>query len=189
MTSRSATACAQRLSASQVATRIVQVHLRVVQKWCSTPFGITGCYALELAGNHHAVLLVLNAFRHHRLLRDEIRLLLPAVVYVLNAFRHHRLLRCAGAAGHFLWHVLNAFRHHRLLRDKRRHSSTFWIWCSTPFGITGCYAYDERNAKPTGRVLNAFRHHRLLRRGHPSDRNRGGVVLNAFRHHRLLRWS
>ena len=36
--------------------------------------------------------------------------------------------------------------------------------CSTPFGITGCYAQAQSATRPAGQaVLNAFRHHRVLR--------------------------
>ena len=40
---------------------------------CSTPFGITGCYADGLF-DQRLLFVVLNAFRHHRVLRD---ILLP----------------------------------------------------------------------------------------------------------------
>ena len=60
---------------------------------------------------------------------------------MLNAFRHHRVLRSVGIHKHRTENrVLNAFRHHRVLRPG-------WQWpdvnlpeCSTPFGIIGCYA-------------------------------------------------
>ena len=112
-----------------------------------------------------------------------------------------------------LGHVLNAFRHHRVLRPQPKVSQIGWDTCSTPFGITGCYAEIQTNAltlviscsTPFGitgcyapghrarsrlpNVLNAFRHHRVLRRHYKRGNGRtcGWVVLNAFRHHRVLR--
>ena len=123
---------------------------RVIKYKCSTPFGITGCYAGSRCGSFTGPFLVLNAFRHHRVLRIP-----PAQRLSASQGAHHvpsaqrlsasqgatRGSRCGSFTGPFL--VLNAFRHHRVLRPEGR-----WVvnhihvghWCSTPFGITGCYA-------------------------------------------------
>ena len=87
----SAALCAQRLSASQGATHIGRV-LKPDRCVCSTPFGITGCYALLFA-IEVTTLCVLNAFRHHRVLRGPGAGSGPSRRQVLNAFRHHRVLR------------------------------------------------------------------------------------------------
>ena len=84
---------------------------------------------------------------------------------MLNAFRHHRVLRnpptCSPntTAG-----VLNAFRHHRVLRIDPLLVFEEEFVCSTPFGIIGCYAANlQARLEDFGSVLNAFRHHRVLR--------------------------
>ena len=40
--------------------------------------------------------------------------------------------------------LLNAFRHHRMLRVASAHSILVLSACSTPFGITGCYATESK---------------------------------------------
>ena len=229
---------AQRLSASQGVTRKDSRNPPPALVMCSTPFGITGCYANRVfwvsespsraqrlsasqgvtqfvddavfvrlivlnAFRHHRVLRratvmaskilssVLNAFRHHRVLRHPIEDEDGNQVYVLNAFRHHRVLRERETrASQQIEKVLNAFRHHRVVTPGRRSwRRKFCRACSTPFGITGCYAIRSRTRTETrftcstpfgitgcyarrtrcdihsrSRVLNAFRHHRVLRR-------------------------
>ena len=84
---------AQRLSASQGATLAqAEAHYANVEE-CSTPFGITGCYAPLPPVSCRQLDPVLNAFRHHRVLR-KVPLVAPLlIIRVLNAFRHHRVLR------------------------------------------------------------------------------------------------
>ena len=85
---------------------------------------------------------------------------------MLNAFRHHRLLRCNRKPPHLSGVVLNAFRHHRLLRMivERIAWGEPKLKCSTPFGITDyCASTSASRTILIVSVLNAFRHHRLLR--------------------------
>ena len=92
---------------------------------CSTPFGIIGCYA-QVAGQRQGIgSLVLNAFRHHRVLRG----LLPGLV-VGDAVcsTPFGIIGCyARDAGDLLpgEKVLNAFRHHRVLRWASRPKTRF----------------------------------------------------------------
>ena len=202
---------------------------------CSTPFGITGCYA-RLPMRSSSIFNVLNAFRHHRVLRrrrpsgGRARLnraqrlsasqgatrITPAAPRsrvcraqrlsasqgatprrqgrppggrdVLNAFRHHRVLRQGWCDCHpNRYRVLNAFRHHRVLRLRRPQTGEGGEVCSTPFGITGCYASESALSPDRHGVLNAFRHHRVLRCPLPAAGADPLLVLNAFRHHRVLR--
>ena len=205
--------CAQRLSASQGATPVLAHAEGRDFGMCSTPFGITGCYAHGGLVDLGEVELVLNAFRHHRVLRAMIYGYLLWIIGVLNAFRHHRVLRRQR------WRM----RRPRTRCAQRLSASQgatqepyrdpFGNWtCSTPFGITGCYAQGiGGKASIEFIVLNAFRHHRVLRtsyllltrccivgaqrlsasQGATRAGGRAGshrdTVLNAFRHHRVLR--
>ena len=135
--------------------------------------------------------LVLNAFRHHRVLRPDLQLFRRRLLPVLNAFRHHRVLRseeiamiCPHCSAQRLSASQGATRGGvRLSNPSDECSTPFGItgcyarlWtgqgtlvyeCSTPFGITGCYATSRPCSIHIGRVLNAFRHHRVLRPGSP----------------------
>ena len=149
---------------------------------------------------------VLNAFRHHRVLRRLYRRGHGERSHVLNAFRHHRVLRLARRQhGRPLVRVLNAFRHHRVLRGSSqsiqsccrcRCSTPFGIigcyarcpvlrhraqqLCSTPFGIIGCYAAIVSLQGFKDLVLNAFRHHRVLRQIWPSYKIRSWWCSTPF---------
>ena len=154
---------AQRLSASQGATqqpRRFRVRFAVCAQRLSASQGATHL-------NHDVILgdlNVLNAFRHHRVLRgnhheragNQLRAQRLSASqgatrqgranggrteHVLNAFRHHRVLRPhRRSARSSSKVVLNAFRHHRVLRSRTVFASRARLVCSTPFGITGCYA-------------------------------------------------
>ena len=147
--------CASRLWTYDIATNT-----------CSTPFGIIGCCA-QRPGRAVAVLIrVLNAFRHHRLLRAVRRLRQGDIEECSTPFG---IIGCCAPRRSGTWPrnwVLNAFRHHRLLRTAPQGSLARTIL-----------------------VLNAFRHHRLLRNPTECLTLGLGEVLNAFRHHRLLRWA
>ena len=126
---------------------------------CSTPFGITGCYAVPELPVKQIEKCVLNAFRHHRMLRFLDFLHLLGIRTVLNAFRHHRMLRAATGFEDFCvlsCSVLNAFRHHRMLRSGLCPGGPGYRtdMCSTPFGITGCYAKKETRARQTARMCS-----------------------------------
>ena len=146
---------------------------------------------------------MLNAFRHHRLLRGVRALELSDYFFVLSA-----------ATRIFSHGVLNAFRHHRLLRETpprplpcpacaQRLSASQIIAhavdgeiliggrCSTPFGITDYCARRPRRRS----LVVCIRAQRLSASqiiappGAQRDLVRRPIVLNAFRHHRLLRKS
>ena len=182
---------------------------------------------------------MLNAFRHHRVLRNRhsagplqkgisaqrlsasqgatqwTRPVQRRLSLVLNAFRHHRVLRASRSPESQPPEnpVLNAFRHHRVLRRRMNTmSSTFFSRCSTPFGITGCYAGHlksawkelvgaqrlsaSQGATPSTRSAGPWWWSSAQRLSasqgatHAQDRvalHQGKGVLNAFRHHRVLR--
>ena len=116
--------CAQRLSASQGATHnsVVMVCLQWV---CSTPFGITGCYADPREGDSGGPDYVLNAFRHHRVLRPE------------RERDYEQGLECSTPFG-----ITGCYAKPSAI------ASNSAATCSTPFGITGCYAGGARYLQP-----------------------------------------
>ena len=162
---------------------------------CSTPFGITGCYAKQQQTIVAACMGAQRLSASQGATRCPYGLMFPARL-VLNAFRHHRVLRTVDAQSfHFLLCaqrlsasqgatqsrlasrprlpiVLNAFRHHRVLRPEGSAILADHNLCSTPFGITGCYAQNDSRGHPAVQVLNAFRHHRVLR-------DAGGIEGNS----------
>ena len=111
---------------------------------CSTPFGITDYCARQLRSTRRrwmsaqrlsASQIIARPRRLPQVSLSASRLDLQ----VLNAFRHHRLLRSASdSRRRGLADVLNAFRHHRLLRLRANRCAlrNALISCSTPFGIT-----------------------------------------------------
>ena len=100
---------------------------RVIKYKCSTPFGITGCYAGSRCGSFTGPFLVLNAFRHHRVLRPESSTTSTSVTGA------QRLSASQGATPH------------------RPDDRSLPNMCSTPFGITGCYAFRVYIIEMTGR--------------------------------------
>ena len=158
--------CAQRLSASQIIAQssssatdssnspcstpfgitdycAFACSVEVTPSWvCSTPFGITDYCAHRQRGAASRK-QVLNAFRHHRLLRAPTQLMKSEFLMCSTPFGITdycaTTLECA-------------------LQISNR--------CSTPFGITDYCAHERNDDRPQElKVLNAFRHHRLLRGG------------------------
>ena len=122
--------------------RVLRQHVALdsqLIKQCSTPFGITGCYALRICSVCSRWMLCSTPFG-------------ITGCYAINP------LACLAHGK-----VLNAFRHHRVLRDAGAIQANRIYRCSTPFGITGCYALPSSCSPAVDSVLNAFRHHRVLR--------------------------
>ena len=156
---------------------------------------------------------MLNAFRHHGLLRRPSQTARSEGLFCAQRLSASRIITRNGnpVAALQIDPVLNAFRHHGLLRVwgtrviilVSQCSTPFGITdyyayagsvtgptsyrCSTPFGITDYYAFDHCGGRRDSPVLNAFRHHGLLRHSYRSPEGRPDLVLNAFRHHGLLR--
>ena len=133
--------CAQRLSASQGATLRVRVYARGQNPWCSTPFGITGCYAHH-QGPVRLPYHVLNAFRHHRVLRIRSNASSNAMSSCSTPFG---ITGCYAVSGVPLTSRVSGAQRLSASQgatrfDGRRSSSPGE--CSTPFGITGCYARE-----------------------------------------------
>ena len=229
--------CAQRLSASKVTAQALAIQPCHYLPQCSTPFGIKG-YCARIAHRKdltdpvscstpfgikgycafrsltHCVRdpLVLNAFRHQRLLRHTANRLGPLAELVLNAFRHQRLLRRAWPAHRATLRCAQRLSASKVTAHYQPHPVTGSKVCSTPFGIKGyCAGVRARPYCNGSAVLNAFRHQRLLRLRLPGcmrlycwcstpfgikgycASNISAIslklisVLNAFRHQRLLR--
>ena len=180
-----ATACAQRLSASQTIPPISWCRTmrpigsaqrlsasQTILPWskpsistsisCSTPFGITD-YSTDMVLAFVWQSHVLNAFRHHRLFHDD-----PLTLVSLDTV-------CSTPFGITDYSTAPGVN-----------ELDPGVLCSTPFGITDySTAVGFHSCRARSRVLNAFRHHRLFHgsraRGDPAAH-----VLNAFRHHRLF---
>ena len=110
---------AQRLSASRIITLEPSAHLQgFIGAQRLSASRIITLFLQPLPRRRYRVL---NAFRHHGLLRRDGGERLLRRVLVLNAFRHHGLLRRLRAGGGTgCVRVLNAFRHHGLLRMDHR---------------------------------------------------------------------
>ena len=180
--------CAQRLSASQGATHSPRTNPVTWYLMCSTPFGITGCYAQAHISQPNV------SYRAQRLSASQGATHRPGAVSlskrqsVLNAFRHHRVLRTTRT--HFSYRsdtVLNAFRHHRVLRRATRPTVLSFPKCSTPFGITGCYAVGRRHGAPDPLMCSTPFGITGCYATYSASCSLLGGVLNAFRHHRVLR--
>ena len=110
---------------------------------CSTPFGITGCYASS-SGCPLKQAEVLNAFRHHRVLRGR-RTASPA--------NHQGAQRLSASQGATRITPCGLHVGPRVCRAQRLSASQ---------GAT--HTTTARSAHLVSRdVLNAFRHHRVLR--------------------------
>jgi len=156
---------------------------------CSTPFGITEFRGWEPYSKRRPTqpgaqrLSASQSFAGIRLAPAT------ATHSVLNAFRHHRVSRNNRRSGiQSCCDVLNAFRHHRVSRYCASISSPLLLSCSTPFGITEFrgHGFCVKSAI-LGIVLNAFRHHRVSRSVNRLRLAGPRRVLNAFRHHRVSR--
>ena len=207
------TVCAQRLSASQGATPKRRTSSVESPRSCSTPFGITGCYAVTTLATVWGSIRCSTPFGITGCYASLISISPCSPSQCSTPFGITGCYACLPRQPARITVVLNAFRHHRVLRGHSRTTlATVWgsIRCSTPFGITGCYARSSRVGLELDFVLNAFRHHRVLRNqcmdshryelsaqrlsasqgATPGRRIRKRdivVVLNAFRHHRVLR--
>ena len=152
---------AQRLSASsEFAHRRLSQRRKMAE--CAQRLSASSEFALTAESPFFPLLLVLNAFRHHRNSHRPKHGSKEEARNVLNAFRHHR-------NSHALNHqqgidrrtlVLNAFRHHRNSHGASRATITTMLACSTPFGIIGIRTGSAGRLAGTESVLNAFRHHR-----------------------------
>ena len=187
--------CAQRLSASQGVTLrnipgwvlrtlkllLVAGVLLVPQRLsasqgvrpfllCSTPFGITGCFAwvvLTADRDPHVCSTPFGITGCYAKIRLFSTTPTTTRAQRLSASQGVTLLDHCNLCSRI--DVLNAFRHHRVLRIGRSSWTPEGIECSTPFGITGCYARRGGDNSPLITVLNAFRHHRVLRHHTPID--------------------
>ena len=80
--------------------------------------------------------IVLNAFRHLRMIHNQRTSLAGVMRLVLNAFRHLRMIHSSdrdNATEGGL--VLNAFRHLRMIHLFAKKNREGACMCSTPFGI------------------------------------------------------
>src|SRR5207245_862793 len=131
---------------------------------CSQPLSASRIFVVPVTDEYHHERKVLNAFRHHGVLRRLPLMCMTDRLIVLNAFRHHGVLRWFWLYCLFFVHgVLNAFRHHGVLRQTCRRLGP----------------HESRAQR-----LSASRSFAGGRVGHGGH---GGHVLNAFRHHGVLR--
>ena len=181
---------------------------------CSTPFGIKDCCTSPLRVIHgprdlvlnafrHQRLLhtaqavqkgwrrrVLNAFRHQRLLHRRLRVSAHGGQQVLNAFRHQRLLHVQIQPQEDIHHVvLNAFRHQRLLHSTTRSTVHGNSRCSTPFGIKDCcthVSFDKSLVQSKCSTPFGIKDCCTNSQMDGAHHPAAKQVLNAFRHQRLL---
>ena len=180
---------AQRLSASQGATPTWRWAGPSDRAWCSTPFGITGCYARRRPDGRSGLYRVLNAFRHHRVLRaaateeDEMEQTCSTPFGITGCYAKLRevvvaqRVVCSTPFG-----ITGCYAKLREVVVAQR------VVCSTPFGITGCYAGLLSSHGHPLRSAQRLSASQGATRSESSCSVVGDLfVLNAFRHHRVLR--
>ena len=131
---------------------------------------------------------MLNAFRHHGVLRGSLPSGLPRRLVVLNAFRHHGILPSLGNSVRTAL-CLRAQRlsASRSFAERNRHPRHGTHRVLNAFRHQGVFAEVESNrALRIKKMLNAFRHHGVSRTAHQPAKVNAFDVLNAFRHHRVL---
>ena len=127
---------AQRLSASQTIPHSNKVAITGLTVLCSTPFGITDYSTMYCAFNATRPILVLNAFRHHRLFHLPMVPRHRRIRLVLNAFRHHRLFHENPQVTLNSWKCAQRLSASQTIPQRRGEHGNTDLRCSTPFGIT-----------------------------------------------------
>jgi hypothetical protein len=137
--------CAQRLPASEaLALALISQPLSIFAFWCSTPSGIRGSCTSLCGGEVVQLLMVLNAFRHQRLL-------------------HHQFP--AGSKSHYGCSTPSGIRGSCTFGYEKHVTAPLTRAQRLPASEALAPLRSECQASRGAVVLNAFRHQRLLHRG------------------------
>ncbi len=176
--------CAQRLSASSEFSQGIKKDLRSDLS-CSTPFGIIGILTFAKTQFISNIILVLNAFRHHRNSHSVSTSRFGLCFACSTPFGIIGILTRANDVPNPNRNVvLNAFRHHRNSHARTTANKNRSAMCSTPFGIIGILTIvDAITGRPqlSAQRLSASSE---FSPGNVGRADRVRRVLNAFRHHR-----